>query len=447
MKKLVVLGGGESGVGAAVLGQAKGYDVFLSDRNKLKEKYRKLLNQYAVPFEEAKHNEAQILNAQLIVKSPGIPDHVDLLQKCKAKGIEVISEIEFAYRYCDAKIIAITGSNGKTTVTKMVYHILKSAGLSVAMAGNVGESFAMHLATKKADNYVLEISSFQLDGCKTFKPHISILTSITPDHLDRYDDCFDLYRKSKFRILKNQTAEDFFIYNKDETSITDYLDQIDAPVQMIPFSRTHLKQDLSAFIENNKIQINLPLDKSFSMSVDNLNVKGAHNAQNAMAASAAARLLKIRKQTIRESMESFKGVEHRLEDVRKFENVNYINDSKATNINATFYALDSMTKPTVWIVGGVDKGNNYNDLLSLVNHKVKAIVCLGLDNSKIIEAFSKSVEDIVETDTMEEAVLAAQHFAGTGDTVLLSPACASFDLFENYEDRGNQFKEIVNHLK
>lgn len=446
MKKLVVLGGGESGVGAAILGQVKGYDVFLSDRNQLKKKYKNLLQEYDISFEEGQHNGKRISEADLIVKSPGIPDSVTLIKESIKAGIEVISEIEFGFRYCDAKIIAITGSNGKTTVTKMVYHILKSAGLSVAMAGNVGDSFAMHLATQKVDNYVLEISSFQLDGCVTFKPHISILTSITPDHLDRYEDSFELYRASKFRILKNQTAEDFFIYNKDEKSITEYLDQINVPVQMIPFSRTHLKQDLSAFIENNKIQINLPLDKSFSMSVDNLNVKGAHNAQNAMAASAAARLLKIRKQTIRESMESFKGVEHRLEEVRKFENISYINDSKATNINATFYALDSMTKPTVWIVGGVDKGNAYKDLLNLVNHKVKAIVCLGLDNSKIIEAFGKSVEDVIETDSMEEAVLAAQHFAVTGDAVLLSPACASFDLFENYEDRGNQFKKVVNNL-
>ncbi|MGO3237941.1 MAG: UDP-N-acetylmuramoyl-L-alanine--D-glutamate ligase, partial [Psychroflexus halocasei] len=311
MKKLVVLGGGESGVGAAILGQVKGYDVFLSDRNQLKEKYKNLLQEYNISFEEGQHNEKRISEADLIVKSPGIPDSVTLIKDSIKAGIEVISEIEFGFRYCDAKIIAITGSNGKTTVTKMVYHILKSAGLSVAMAGNVGDSFAMHLATQKVDNYVLEISSFQLDGCVTFKPHISILTSITPDHLDRYEDSFELYRASKFRILKNQTAEDFFIYNKDEKSITEYLNQIDVPVQMIPFSRTHLKQDLSAFIENNKIQINLPLDKSFSMSVDNLNVKGAHNAQNAMAASAAARLLKIRKQTIRESMESFKGVEHR----------------------------------------------------------------------------------------------------------------------------------------
>ncbi|MDN6309352.1 MAG: UDP-N-acetylmuramoyl-L-alanine--D-glutamate ligase [Flavobacteriaceae bacterium] len=446
MKKLIVLGGGESGVGAAVLGQKKGYEVFLSDSHQLKAKYRKILHDYEIPFEENKHEEARILTADLVVKSPGIPDEAALIQKINTKGIEVISEIEFGFRYCDAKIIGITGSNGKTTVTKMVYHILKSAGLSVAMAGNVGESFAMHLATQKVDNYVLEISSFQLDGCVTFKPHISILTSITPDHLDRYEESFELYRQSKFRILKNQTAEDFFIYNKDEKSITEYLDQIEVPVQMIPFSRSHLKYDLSAFIENNKIQFNLPLDKSFSMSVDNLNVKGAHNAQNAMAASAAARLLKIRKQTIRESMESFKGVEHRLEEVRKFENITYINDSKATNINATFYALDSMTKSTVWIVGGVDKGNAYQDLYNLVNQKVKAIVCLGLDNSKIIEAFGKNVDDVIQTDSMQEAVLAAQHFAGTGDAVLLSPACASFDLFENYEDRGNQFKKVVNSL-
>ncbi len=447
MKKLVVLGGGESGVGAAVLGLKQAYDVFLSDYSEIKPRFKAQLDSYQIKYEDGGHTTSEIFKADLVVKSPGIPDDIQLIKNLRNQAIEVISEIEFAYRYCDATIIAITGSNGKTTVTKMVYHILKQANLSVAMVGNVGVSFAMHLATQpKVDNYVIEVSSFQLDGIVSFKPHISILTNITPDHLDRYQDQFSLYREAKFKILQNQGQDDFFIYNEADPSITEFLPELNTNVQLIPFSNKSLKRDISAFIEENTIKINLNQQKTFSMSIDNLNVKGSHNAQNAMAASTAARLLKIRKQTIRESMESFKGVEHRLEDVKTLNNVKYINDSKATNINATFYALDSMTKPTVWIVGGVDKGNNYKDLMCLVNQKVKAIVCLGIDNSKIIEVFGPTVDDIIETASMSEAVLAAQHFSNAGDTVLLSPACASFDLFENYEDRGRQFKDYVRQL-
>lgn len=447
MKKLVVLGGGESGVGAAVLGVKQAYDVFLSDFSEIKPHFKAKLDSHKIKYEDGGHTTSEIFKADLVVKSPGIPDDIPLIQNLRNQAIEVISEIEFAYRYCDATIIAITGSNGKTTVTKMVYHILKQANLSVAMVGNVGVSFAMHLATQpKVDNYVIEVSSFQLDGIVSFKPHISILTNITPDHLDRYQDQFSLYREAKFKILQNQGQDDFFIYNEADLSITEFLPELNTNVQLIPFSNKSLKRDISAFIEENTIKINLNQQKTFSMSIDNLNVKGSHNAQNAMAASTAARLLKIRKQTIRESMESFKGVEHRLEDVKTLNNVKYINDSKATNINATFYALDSMTKPTVWIVGGVDKGNNYKDLMGLVNQKVKAIVCLGIDNSKIIEAFGPTVDDLIETASMSEAVLAAQHFSSAGDTVLLSPACASFDLFENYEDRGRQFKDYVRQL-
>lgn len=447
MKSLVILGGGESGVGAAVLGLKYAFDVFLSDQKAIKTHYKSILTKHRIAFEENGHSESKIYNADLVVKSPGIPDDIPLIKKLQALNIEVISEIEFASRYCDATIIAITGSNGKTTVTKMVYHILEQAKLSVAMVGNVGVSFAYHLATQPlVDNYVIEVSSFQLDGIINFKPHISILTNITPDHLDRYDNNFDLYRKAKFKILKNQAQDDFFIYNEDDTSITEHLSKVETNVQLIPFSKHLLKQNIAAFIEQNTIKINLNQQNTFSMSIDKLNVRGAHNAQNAMAASTAARLLKIRKQTIRESMESFKGVEHRLEEVKILNNVKFINDSKATNINATFYALDSMTQPTVWIVGGVDKGNNYKDLLALVNEKVKAIVCLGIDNSKIVEAFSNITDDFIESASMADAVLAAQHFAKSGDTVLLSPACASFDLFENYEDRGRQFKDCVRKL-
>ncbi|QSS96505.1 UDP-N-acetylmuramoyl-L-alanine--D-glutamate ligase [Psychroflexus sp. ALD_RP9] len=447
MKRIVILGGGESGVGAAVLAKQKAFAVFLSDQGKIKPKYKKILQKHSIPFEDEGHTTSEIFKADIVIKSPGIPDDIPLINNLRNQGIEVISEIEFAYRFTKATIIAITGSNGKTTVTKMVYHILKQAHLSVAMVGNVGDSFAMHIATQpEVDNYVIEVSSFQLDNCVSFKPHISILTNITPDHLDRYDNNFHLYRKAKFKILQNQGQDDFFIYNEDDLAITEFLPKISTNVQLIPFSKKQLKQNIAAFIEQNTIKINLNQQKTFNMSIDNLNVKGAHNAQNAMAASTAARLLKIRKQTIRESMESFRGVEHRLEEVKVLNNVNYINDSKATNINATFYALDSMTKPTVWIVGGVDKGNNYQDLLALVNERVKAIVCLGIDNSKIIEAFGKTVDEIIEAANMADAVLAAQHFSSAGDTVLLSPACASFDLFENYEDRGRQFKECVRKL-
>ena len=447
MKNIVVLGGGESGVGAAVLAKQKMFAIFLSDQGKIKPKYKKILQKHSIAFEDEGHTTSEIFKADIVIKSPGIPDDLLLINNLRNQGVEVISEIEFAYRFTDATIIAITGSNGKTTVTKMVYHILEQANLSVAMVGNVGDSFAMHLATQpEVDNYVIEVSSFQLDNCVSFKPHISILTNITPDHLDRYDNNFNLYRKAKFKILQNQGQDDFFIYNEDDLAITEFLPKISTNVQLIPFSKKQLKQNIAAFIEQNTIKINLNQQKTFNMSINNLNVKGTHNAQNAMAASTAARLLKIRKQTIRESMESFRGVEHRLEEVKVLNNVNYINDSKATNINATFYALDSMTKPTVWIVGGVDKGNNYQDLLALVNERVKAIVCLGIDNSKIIDAFGKTVDELVETANMADAVLAAQHFSNAGDSVLLSPACASFDLFENYEDRGRQFKECVRKL-
>ena len=446
MEKLVVLGGGESGVGAAILGKDKTFDVFLSDFSMIKPKFKAKLNSEEIEFEEGQHTTSKLEAANLIVKSPGISDDLDLIKNLKAKGIKIISEIEFASRYTDANLIGITGSNGKTTVTNMVFHIMKNAGLSVSMAGNVGFSFAEQVARKKIHNYVLELSSFQLDGIESFKPHIAILTSITPDHLDRYHHNFEEYIEAKFNITKNQTEEDYLIYNKDDDVIYTWLAHNATKAKLVPFTMETIAEDLSAFIQDNNIKINLN-HNLFTMSVKNLAVKGDHNTRNAMAASTAARLLKIRKQTIRESMESFHGVEHRLEQLGKVDKVAFINDSKATNVNATFYALDSMNAPTVWIVGGVDKGNKYEDLLALVNEKVKAIVCLGIDNTNIYDAFSNCVDTIIETTNMKDAVRQAYELTEDNDAVLLSPACASFDLFENYEDRGRQFKTEVQRLK
>lgn len=446
MDKLVILGGGESGVGAAILGKDKSYDVFLSDFSMIKPKFKTKLSSEGIDFEEGGHSISKLESADLIVKSPGISDDLPLIQNLKKKGIKLISEIEFASWFTDANLIGITGSNGKTTVTNMVFHILKNAGLSVSMAGNVGFSFAEQVARKSVHNYVLELSSFQLDGIESFRPHIAILTSITPDHLDRYHNNFQEYIEAKFNITKNQTEEDYLIYNKDDDVIYTWLAHNTTKAKLIPFSMATIVEDLSAFIEDNKINIKLN-HNLFTMSVRDLAVKGDHNTRNAMAASTAARLLKIRKQTIRESMESFHGVEHRLEQLGKINKVAFINDSKATNVNATFYALDSMNAPTVWIVGGVDKGNKYEDLLALVNEKVKAIVCLGIDNQKIYDAFSNCVDTIIETSHMNDAVEKAYELTEENDAVLLSPACASFDLFENYEDRGRQFKNAVQRLK
>ncbi|MBZ9779016.1 UDP-N-acetylmuramoyl-L-alanine--D-glutamate ligase [Psychroflexus sp. CAK8W] len=446
MEKLVILGGGESGVGAAILGKDKGYEVFLSDFSEIKPKFKTKLNSEEIEFEEGGHTLSRLESANVIVKSPGISDDLPLIQNLRKSGIKVISEIEFASWFTDANLIGITGSNGKTTVTNMVFYILKNAGLSVSMAGNVGFSFAEQVARKNVHNYVLELSSFQLDGIETFRPHIAILTTITPDHLDRYHNNFQEYIEAKFRITLNQTEDDYLIYNKDDEVITGWLDKNRIRSKLIPFTMSTIIEDLSAFIKDNKININLN-HNLFTMSVTDLALKGDHNTRNAMAASTAARLLKIRKQTIRDSMESFHGVEHRLEQLSKINKVNFINDSKATNVNATFYALDSMNAPTVWIVGGVDKGNKYEDLLALVNEKVKAIVCLGIDNQKIYEVFSNCVDTIIETSNMADAVSRAYELTEDNDAVLLSPACASFDLFENYEDRGRQFKNAVQSLK
>ncbi|MDD7913557.1 UDP-N-acetylmuramoyl-L-alanine--D-glutamate ligase [Polaribacter ponticola] len=444
MKRLIVLGGGESGVGTAILGKQKGYDVFVSDKGAMSKKYKEVLKHNEIDFEENQHTENKILNADVVMKSPGIPDKVALVQKLIENSIPVISEIEFAAQFTTASIIGITGSNGKTTTTLLVYHILKNAGLNVGVAGNIGDSFAQQVAEHSFDNYVLELSSFQLDGIEKFNSHIAVLTNITPDHLDRYEYDFNKYIDSKFRITKNQTASDFLIYDADDEAINKWLLENKTSAKLVPFS-LEKKLEYGAYVEDNNIIINITKDR-INMPISTLSTKGKHNTKNAMAATMAAQLLKVRKQNIKESLEDFEGAEHRLENVAKVREVEYINDSKATNVNATFYALECMEKTTVWIVGGVDKGNDYNDLLPLVREKVKAIVCLGLDNEKIKNTFGNVVDIIVETAGAEEAVKVSQKLAEKGEAVLLSPACASFDLFESYEDRGRQFKAAVRNL-
>ena len=444
INRLVILGGGESGVGTAILGKKKGYEVFVSDFGKIKETYKKVLLNIGIEWEEQGHSEDRILNADLVMKSPGIPDKAPIVKALRAKNIPVISEIEFASKYTDATLIGITGSNGKTTTTMLTAFILQQAGIKSAAAGNIGDSFAKMVAENDQDAYVLEISSFQLDGVVDFAPHIAVITNISPDHLDRYDYKFENYIASKFRIAMNQTEDDYLIYDADDAVITNWLKEHPVKSQLLPFSVSkEIKQ--GAYLANNEIILTTG-NKKFNMSTTDLSLKGTHNAKNAMAAATVSRLLNIRKATIRESLEGFQGVEHRLEHVLKINNVEYVNDSKATNVNATFYALDSMTTPTVWIVGGVDKGNDYHDLFPLVNEKVKAIICLGVDNKKLMDTFSNMVEVIIETQSITEAVKIAYKLAHKGDSVLLSPACASFDLFENYEDRGRQFKNAVRNL-
>ncbi|WP_396179241.1 UDP-N-acetylmuramoyl-L-alanine--D-glutamate ligase [Flavobacterium sp.] len=444
MKRLVVLGGGESGVGTAILGKKMGYDVFVSDFGSIKENYKEVLTINGIKWEDNKHTEDLVLDADVVMKSPGIPDKSAIVQKLLKKKISVISEIEFAAKYTDATLIGITGSNGKTTTTMLTYHLLKSAGLNVGLGGNIGKSFAWQVAENNFDVYVLELSSFQLDGCFTFIPHIAILTNLSPDHLDRYEYKYENYINSKFRITQNQSETDYFIYDGDDEMIEKWFVNNTIKAQKIPFSLTK-SYEIGTTIQDNTMKINTS-DNEFTMDTTHLALEGKHNMKNAMAAASVAQLMKIRKQTIRESLANFQGVEHRLEKVLKIQNVQYINDSKATNVNATFFALDSVTSPTVWIVGGVDKGNDYSELMALVNEKVKAIICLGVDNKKIIDAFGSIVDMMVEVSSMTDAVRTAQHIAEKGDTVLLSPACASFDLFENYEDRGRQFKQAVQNL-
>ena len=442
--KIVILGAGESGIGTAILGKKEGFEVFVSDYGKIKKKYKQVLLHYEINWEEEAHSETEILSAGIVIKSPGIPENTPIVLKLKKKGIRIVSEIEFAATYTSATLIGITGSNGKTTVATMIHKILKDAGNNVALAGNIGKSFAELVATKDINQFVLELSSFQLDGTYNFAPHIAILTNLSPDHLDRYDNDYEKYIASKFKIVMNQTSDDYFIYDADDLMINKWISNTTIKSQLIPFS---LQKELKkgAYIKNNELIITTN-NNTFTMSITKLGQQGQHNIKNAMAASTASTLLNIRKATIRRSLENFQGVEHRLENVLKINNVRYINDSKGTNVNATFYALDSMEASTVWIVGGVDKGNDYSELFALVNEKVKAIICLGVDNEKIIKAFGNVVDIMVETHSMEDAVKVAYRLSKKGDNVLLSPACASFDLFENYEDRGRQFKNAVRNL-
>ncbi|MBC5835350.1 UDP-N-acetylmuramoyl-L-alanine--D-glutamate ligase [Flavobacterium sp. F372] len=443
--RLVILGGGESGVGTAILGKKKGYDVFVSDFGKIKENYKEVLTINKIAFEDEKHTEELILNADVVMKSPGIPEKSPIVKKLLEKNIPVISEIEFAAPFTSATTIGITGSNGKTTTTLLTYHLLKQGGLNVGLAGNIGKSFAWQVAENKHDCYVLELSSFQLDGIINYKPDIAVLLNISPDHLDRYNYDYNLYIDSKFRITMNQNEDDYLIYDQDDEAITNWLANNKIKANKLPFSLTKKIEEGGSITENNEININLN-DENFIMPINKLALEGKHNVKNTMAATTVAQLMNIRKATIRESLSNFQGAEHRLEKVLKINNVQYINDSKATNVNATFFALDSMNTPTVWIVGGVDKGNDYDELMSLVREKVKGIICLGVDNKKLADKFEGLVEMFVETTSMSEAVKIANKMAEKGDTVLLSPACASFDLFENYEDRGKQFKQAVQNL-
>ncbi len=443
-KNIVVLGGGESGVGAALLAKAKGHAVFLSDGGNLKEKYQQQLASADIAHESGTHSTAKILAANLIIKSPGIPEKAEIIQAIRAKGIELISEIEFASRYCQGKVIAITGSNGKTTTASLIYDIFKRDGQSVALGGNIGVSFASLLLQEPKDYYVLEISSFQLDDINSFAPDVSLILNFSPDHLDRYNYKMENYVAAKFNLVKYQSQDQFFIYNSDDAETQNWMEKNNIAAQKIGFS---LNKDLTvgACLNSDK-EIQIKLQNQKNMSINELALQGKHNVYNSMAAGLAARMLNIRKESVRESLAGFESIEHRLEHVLNIFGIEFINDSKATNINSTWYALDSMQKPTVWIVGGVDKGNDYSELHALVEKNVKAIVCLGVDNAKIHAAFEDKVPFMIDAADMNEAVRIAYKLGEKGDTVLLSPACASFDLFENYEDRGRQFKEAVRGL-
>lgn len=438
--RIVVLGGGESGFGAAYLAKKKGLDVFLSDKGLIKDEYKKLLEENGIDYEEGQHTEKKILNADWVVKSPGIPKKADIVSKIRQKEIRLSSEIEFASEFTNAKIIAVTGSNGKTTTTSLVYHILKNDHFNVGMGGNIGKSFAKQVADENFEFYVLEISSFQLDDIQNFRPFISLLLNLSQDHLDQYNYDYEEYAMAKFRITENQENDNFFIYNKDDEMSKKLLERIEIKAKKLPFS---LKEKVKEGAYATEDQIFVKLQKEFSMNVNELSLVGKHNVANSLAASLAGKILSISNESIRNSLMTFQAVEHRLEEVKEINGVKFINDSKATNVNATYFALESMKTSTVWIVGGVDKGNDYSEIQDLVKKKVKAIVCLGLDNQKIIDFFKDKKEMIFDTANMEDAVKTAKQIAQNGETVLLSPSCASFDLFKNYEDRGNQFKEEV----
>ncbi len=443
-KRIVILGAGESGVGSAILSKSKNFDVFVSDNGSISKKYKDALINNNIDWEEKKHSENLIFNADLVIKSPGIPDSVPIIKKIIEKKIKIISEIEFAGVYTNAKKICITGSNGKTTTTLMIYHMLKKAGLNVGVAGNVGKSFALQVAQNSFDYYVIELSSFQLDGMYAFEPDIAIIMNITPDHLNRYENVFQNYVNSKLRITQNLKANDYLIYCSDDEVVVKELNKRNINTNKLPFSLNSNDKN-GAYVENNNIIMNMT-NSNFIMSIQDLALQGKHNTYNSMAAGLTGKVLKIRKEIIRESLSDFQGVEHRLEPVIKVHGIEFINDSKATNVNSTWYALESMTKPVVWIVGGIDKGNDYSILNDLVKSKVKAIVCLGVDNKKIHKAFAEFSETIIDTSSAEEAVSASYYLAEKGEVVLLSPACASFDLFDNYEDRGRKFKNAVREL-
>ena len=443
--RLVVLGGGESGVGAAYLAFRNGIDVFLSEKKIINPKHREILIQNNIDFEEGLHSIDLILEAKEIIKSPGIPNNLEIIKEINRKKIPIISEIEFAFRFTNAKIIAVTGSNGKTTTTSLIYETLKFAKLNVGVAGNIGNSFSFLVAVKSFDYIVLEISSFQLDHIFKFKPKIAVITNITKDHLERYNYNFQNYINSKFNIIKNQLITDFFVYDLDDKVIKRELKIREINSKKISISFNKSKSDFHMYLEKNKIHSTFKNNK-LMISIDDLSLKGKHNTKNSMAAATVAQLLNIENNVIKESLSNFQSINHRMEHVLTIQKVKYINDSKATNVNAVYYALDTMKSPTIWIVGGIDKGNDYDQLFSLVRQKVKAIVCIGVDNKKIIEKFSSLTESIFETTSMMDAVSYSYKLANTGDNVLLSPACSSFDLFENYEDRGNQFKECVRKL-
>ena len=444
MSRIVVLGGGESGVGSAVLAKVKGFDVFLSDMGKVSEKYASVLNEWKIPFEEGKHSEELILNADEVIKSPGIPSTAPMVQKIEAKGINVISEIEFAGRYDQAKKICITGSNGKTTTTSLIYHLLQQAGLNVGLGGNFGKSYAYQVATEKFDIYVLELSSFQLDNVYDFKADIAIITNITPDHLDRYGHDMENYVKAKFRITRNMSSEDCFIFCSDDEITINHLNKIVVKAQKLPFTqKTEVEQ--GAFVKDDKMVVRYRQEEC-DMFLQELALGGRHNVYNSMAAAIAAKVMDIDNAAIRNGLSTFQAVEHRLEKVLSIGDVLYINDSKATNVDAAWYALECQTRPVVWIVGGTDKGNDYESLIPLAQEKVKAMICMGLDNKKFHDSFEGTVSEIHDVTSAEEAVKLAHRIAEAGDVVLLSPCCASFDLFKNYEDRGRQFKEAVRKL-
>ena len=443
-ENMVILGAAESGVGTAILAKKLGMQVFVSDFGKIADKYKAELEKYQIQFEEGQHSQEIILAADVLVKSPGIPDKAPIIKKLKEANIQIQSEIEFAAKHTTAKIIAITGTNGKTTTTLLTHHLLGKAGFNVGLGGNIGKSFARQVAEESHDYYVLELSSFQLDGCYTFRADIAVLTNITPDHLDRYEYNLQNYIESKFRIIQNQRSEDVFIYCADDALTLQQLEKITPAMQCFPFS-IKKKENMSAWLEDTQLNIQTH-NQTYNMSIHDLALQGKHNIYNSMAAGIAGRILDIRKEVVRESFSDFENIEHRLENVTTVHGIEFINDSKATNVNSTWYALESMQKPTIWIAGGVDKGNEYEMLLELVKKRVKAIVCMGTENKKIIEAFKSVVPIIIETASAEEAVQAAYGLGKNGDVVLLSPACASFDLFENYEDRGRKFKTAVRNL-